>query len=249
MLKVSGLTKRFGGVTALADFDLALSGGEVVALIGPNGAGKTTLFNLLTGFLDPDGGKMLVRGRGLNRIAPHRALGLGLARTFQDLRLIGGITALDNVTLAFPRQRGESLAGLALFPRAVARQERKQRERALELLSRVDLAHKARDLARNLSYGQQKLLTLACVLATGAEMLLLDEPVAGVHPRVIARILALISELAAQGKAVLLIEHDMRAVAQIAQRIVFLDEGRKVSEGPPGDVLKDPRVLEAYLEG
>lgn len=247
MLLARRLSKRFGGVTALDDFSFQVAAGEVVGLIGPNGAGKTTLFNVLTGYLRADAGELEVKGQRLPRPIPHRMLGCGVARTFQGLRLIGGITALDNVLLSFPHQRGEYVSRLWLAPRAIARQERTNTEQAREHLKRVGLAQKETHLARELSYGQQKLLSLACALATGAQIMLLDEPVAGVHPRIIELILALIGELAAGGKAVVLIEHNVRAMERVATRAIFMDQGRKIAEGTPAEVLADERVLEAYL--
>ncbi len=247
-LRTRGLSKRFDGVVALDSFDLEVARGEIVALIGPNGAGKTTLFNVLTGFLRADAGGFELGGRRFTRTVPHQLLRHGVARTFQDLRLIGGLSALDNVLLACPHQRGESLWRLAAAPRAIAAQEREGRELAHQLLGRVGLEAKAGDLARQLSYGQQKLLTMACALATGAGLLLLDEPVAGVHPRIIERILALVRELAAEGRTAVLIEHNVEAVRRVAGRLVFMDQGRKVAEGAPEQVLSDERVLEAYLK-
>ncbi|MCH7472264.1 ABC transporter ATP-binding protein [bacterium] len=247
-LRTRGLTKRFGGLTALDQFNLDIRGGEIVALIGPNGAGKTTLFNVLTGFLRADSGTIEFDGKPVHKVVPHRVLGHGVARTFQGLRLIGRITALENVLLSYTRQRGEHLGWLFAMPRTVSLQELKNRDEAFGLLERVGLAEKAGDLASQLSYGQQKLLTMACVLATAAGVLLLDEPVAGVHPRIIERILVLLRELAGAGKAILLIEHNMRAVEGVAERVVFMDEGCKLAEGTPAEVLRNERVLEAYLK-
>lgn len=249
VMSVHGLTKSFDGVLALDGFDLDVYCGDIVALIGPNGAGKTTLFNIITGFLRADSGIVKVGTDNVTDWVPHRMIRCGVARTFQNLRLIGGISALANVQLSFPHQRGEALVkGLTFSPRATARQERSNRDEAREILAEVGLEEKSDDLAANLSYGQQKLLTMACVLATGADIYLLDEPVAGVHPKLIETILELVRKLASSGKTVVLIEHNIYAVQEVAARAVFMDAGKKIAEGTPTEVLKDERVLEAYLE-
>jgi len=248
-LEVVKLSKTFDGIVALDSFDLEVNPGEIVALIGPNGAGKSTLFNIVTGFLRADSGSVFVRGKNVTNFPPHRMDEVGIARTFQNLRLISGISALANVQLSFPRQNGEHLIrGLTLKPRRVSLEERENREKALELLEDVGLKGKAFDLAGNLSYGQQKLLTLACVLAMGADILLLDEPVAGVAPQLIDIILGKIRALSQAGKTIVLIEHNIYAVEKVADRVVFMDAGRKVAEGTPSEVLTNPQVLEAYLE-
>lgn len=247
VLVADGLSKSFGGVKALDKFSFQAHPGEVVGLMGPNGAGKTTLFNILTGFLRPDAGHAEAGGKRLDSIAPHCILARGVARTFQELRLIGGISALDNVLLGFPGQQGEYLSRLWLVPGRIASQEKRNLVLAHGLLEQVGLAQKHSELAQQLSYGQQKLLTIACMLATGADVLLLDEPVAGVHPKIIKRILALIKGLAGEGRTVVLIEHNTRAMERVATRLIFMDQGVKVAEGTPAAVLADKRVLEAYL--
>jgi ABC-type branched-subunit amino acid transport system ATPase component len=236
-------------VKAVDGLDMEVSRGEIVALIGPNGAGKTTLFNIITGFLRADSGRVEAGGKDITHWHPYRLVEVGVARTFQDLRLIGAVSALANVQLAFPRQLGESLVkGLSLSPRAVASQERGNRDAALAILQEIGLGDKASDLAAHLSYGQQKLLSLACVLATSAEILLLDEPVAGVHPDLIEVILEKIRSLSRAGKTVVLIEHNISAVEKVADRVVFMDAGSKVTEGTPDEVLSYEHVLEAYLD-
>jgi ABC-type branched-subunit amino acid transport system ATPase component len=246
-LSVEGLCKSFDGIHALDDFSCAVDEGETVGLIGPNGAGKTTLFNVLTGFLQADSGSATLDGRRLLGLAPHRMAGVGLARTFQNLRLIRRIGVLDNVLLAFQRQPGEQLSSVFFRPRACRQQEEDNRGAALKLLAHAALADKAGDPAEALSYGQQKLLSLVCCLATGAKLLLLDEPVAGIAPEMIEKILATIRALPAQGKSVLLIDHNLDAVAEVCDRVIFMDAGRKVSEGSPEEVRNDPQVIEAYL--
>lgn len=240
------LCLSFDGTCALADLDLSLSGKGVTAIIGPNGAGKTTLLNVITGFMRPDSGECLLNGRSVRTLPPHRIVRQGVSRTFQDLRLIRQVPVIENVMLGRPGQKGESLPG-ALFRFGVAKQEAENRDRSMELLRFVGLEEKAWDLAGDLSYGQQKLLTLACCLATDASLLLLDEPVAGVHPDVAERILELMGRLASEGKGIVFIEHDLAAVRKAADHVVVMDEGRVFAEGAPDEVLNRPEILEAYV--
>jgi ABC-type branched-subunit amino acid transport system ATPase component len=179
-------------------------------------------------------------------MAPHRIVGLGIARTFQDLRLIRQISVLDNVMLARPNQRGDKLIW-ALLRWGVAEEEWRNRKAALQLLRFVGLEHKTHKLAGELSYGEQKLLTLACCLATEARILLLDEPVSGVHPDLIEKILKLLRELREQGKLVVFIEHNIAAVKEVADRVIVMDEGRIIADGPPAEVLERPEIIEAYV--
>jgi ABC-type branched-subunit amino acid transport system ATPase component len=246
MLRCEGLSKSFDGVHALVDVHLGFPNSGIVAIIGPNGAGKTTLLHVLTGFLRPDAGRCFYGARETTHLPPHRIARLGVGRTFQDLRLILQVPVLENVLLARPAQRGERLwPALSRF--GVAAEEKRNREEALQLLHFVGLEAKASDLAGELSYGQQKLLTLACCLATEAKVLLLDEPVAGVHPEMVTHILALLSQLGTTGKLVIFIEHDLIAVRQIADLIIVMDEGKVIAQGPPHEVLDRPEIMEAYL--
>jgi len=240
------LSKAFDGVQALEAVSLRFPGSGITAVIGPNGAGKTTLLNVMTGFLRPDGGRCFCGRREITRLAPHKIARLGIARTFQDLRLIHQVSVLDNVMLARPGQRGEKL-WWALLRVGVAVQEARNRREALRLLKFVGLAPQAGQLAGELSYGQQKLLTLACCLATGARVLLLDEPVAGVHPEMAARILGLLRQLRDDGKLIVFIEHDIAAVREIADAVVVMDDGRVIAQGPPAQVLERPEIMEAYV--
>lgn len=246
MLRCKGLTKSFDGVHALVDVYLRFPDSGIVALIGPNGAGKTTLLHVLTGFLRPDTGHCFCGEREITHLAPHRIARLGIARTFQDLRLIFQVPVLENVLLVRPAQRGERL-WYALTRFGVATEEARNREVALQLLRFVGLEAKTSDLAGKLSYGQQKLLTLACCLATDAKILLLDEPVAGVHPEMVTQILDLLCQLRTTGKLVVFIEHDLIAVRQIADLVVVMDEGRVIGQGPPHKVLEQSEIMEAYL--
>ena len=245
-LRCVELSKSFDGVRALDHIDLTFPTAGITAIIGPNGAGKTTLINLLTGFLRPDAGKCFLGGQEITRLSPHEIARLGIARTFQDLRLILQVPVLDNVMLARPLQRGETLLG-ALLRIGVAKEESENREAAMVLLRFVGLEERANDLTGKLSYGQQKLLTIACCLATEARLLLLDEPVAGVHPDMVEKIMALMRKLADDGKRILFIEHDISAVRQIADHVIVMDHGRIRAQGPPHEVLENAEVMEAYL--
>lgn len=248
VLEVNGLCRNFDGVRALADFSCELHRGEILGLIGPNGAGKTTLFNVVTGFIPPERGKVSLKDTEITGLAPHRVANLGIARTFQDLRLIRQLSVLDNVLLSFRYQPGERLRDVFFRPKRCREDEAQNRQEAVRLLKEAGLAGKGGDPADDLSYGQQKLLSIVCCLAAGAEVLLLDEPVAGIAPQMRERILGIIRELPAKGKSVILIEHDLDAVMQTCDRVVFMDAGAKVSEGTPEEVRNDPKVIEAYID-
>ncbi len=240
------VSKTFDGIHALVNVDLNLPLRDIVAIVGPNGAGKTTLLNVITGFLQPDSGRCFLGAREITGMAPHQIAALGIVRTFQDLRFIHHVSVLENVMLARPNQRGEKLIW-ALLRWGVAEEERWNRQEALRWLQFVGLEENANELAGDLSYGQQKLLTLACCLATEAHILLLDEPVAGVHPELIEKILGLMQELREQGKLIVFIEHDIAAVREVADRVIVMDEGRIIADGPPADVLDTLEIIEAYV--
>jgi ABC-type branched-subunit amino acid transport system ATPase component len=245
-LRCDKLNKSFDGTRVLAGVNVEFPSSGVIAIIGPNGAGKTTLLNVLTGFLRADSGRFFFDEQELTGLAPHRIARLGISRTFQDLRLISQVTALENVLLARPNQRGERFL-LALLRLGVGKEEASNREEAFKLLDFVGLKDKAGEPAGELSYGQQKLLTLACCLATEARILLLDEPVAGVHSEIVSKILGLLSQLRSQGKLVVFIEHDIAAVRQIADQVIVMDEGKIIAQGKPAEVLEKPEIMEAYL--
>lgn len=248
ILSVQGLSKNFDGVKALTDFSCTVQSGEILGLIGPNGAGKTTFFNVLSGFLAPNGGKVVLEGKDITGAPPYKITRLGISRTFQNMRLIRQISVLDNVLLCFQDQPGEKLRNVFFNWRFCRQRESENREEAMTLLEEAGLAHKADDQAEALSYGQQKLLSLVCCLATHSELLLLDEPVAGIAPEMIERILETIRGLPAKGKSVILIEHNLDAVMEVCDRVVFMDAGAKISEGRPEEVRNDPRVIEAYID-
>ena len=248
VLRINSLSKSFDGVRALANFSCEVCQGEILGLIGPNGAGKTTLFNVVTGFIAPEGGKVSLKSTDITGLAPYRLANRGIARTFQDLRLIRQLSVLDNVLLSFRDQPGERLWNVFFRSKRSRKHEGQNRQEAIRLLEGAGIAEKAGDPAEDLSYGQQKLLSLVCCLAAKAEVLLLDEPVAGIAPEMIEKMLEIIRDLPSKGKSVILIEHNLDAVMQVCDRVVFMDAGAKVSEGTPEQVRNDPKVIEAYID-
>jgi ABC-type branched-subunit amino acid transport system ATPase component len=246
LLRCDGLKKTFDGTRAVAGVTLEFPAKCITAIIGPNGAGKTTLVNLLTGFIRPDDGRCFLGHLDITNIAPHRIAKLGLSRTFQDLRLSQQITALNNVMMARPDQRGEKLF-YALFRLGMGVEETRNHDEALRLLDLVGLQAKANEFAGELSYGEQKLLTLACCLATEAGILLLDEPFSGIHTEVGIQIQELLRKLSQHGKSIIFIEHDISAVRRIADAVIVMDEGKVIAKGAPGEVLERPEIMEAYI--
>lgn len=244
--RCDGVSKSFDSIQAVSGVTLECPSSGITAIIGPNGAGKTTLLNVLTGFLRPNAGRCFLGERETTHLPPHQIARLGVARTFQDLRLISQVTALENVMLAHPNQRGERLVP-ALLRWGVWREEAANREQSMRLLRFVGLEAKATELAGELSYGEQKLLTLACCLATEAQVLLLDEPVSGVAPEMARQVLGFLRQLREQGKLIVFIEHDMEAVRQAADLVIVMDEGKVIAQGPAHDVLERPEIMEAYL--
>ncbi|NTW86286.1 MAG: ABC transporter ATP-binding protein [Holophagaceae bacterium] len=247
MLSIRGIGKHFGGLQVLHDVSIEVPGGAIFALIGPNGAGKTTVFNLVTGLLRPSAGAISFQGQELAGIAPHKITRLGIARTFQNIRIFPDMTLLQNVMVG--RHHLTNYSGLAaLFATPSFREvERRSRERALELLSWVKLDHKAESTADNLSYGEQRKLEFARALATEPKLLLLDEPVAGMNPSEKAVLMEEIRNIRDRGYGVFLIEHDMRFVMNLCDRVAVLNFGRIIAEGAPDEIRNSPEVIEAYL--
>ena len=247
LLEIRGLVKRFLGVTAVDQVDLAVEPGELVSLIGPNGSGKTTLFNCVTGYLAADSGRVLFRGRDLTNVAPHRVARLGVARTFQQVSVFPRLSALENLLVFLQQHQEEHLLARLLRTRRLQRLEAEAVERARRLLDLVGLTDKADAGAGSLSYGQRKLLAFAAALMPDPDLLLLDEPAAAVNPTMINQLKDHILALHRQGKTVLLVEHNMEVVMDISQRVVVLDHGQKIAEGSPEAIRRDPRVIEAYF--
>jgi ABC-type branched-subunit amino acid transport system permease subunit/ABC-type branched-subunit amino acid transport system ATPase component len=247
-LEGRGLEKRFGGIVAVSQLDLQIAPGRITGLIGPNGAGKTTAFNLLTGFLQPDRGEVAYRGESLRGRKPHQIVRLGVARSFQDLKLFTRLTVLENVLVALPRQRGDHLARVYFTPWAVAREERANLAQAMAILEFVGLEARAAELASGLSYADEKLLAIARLLATGAEVLLFDEPLSGLAPNTLRAIQPIFRRLAESGRTLAIIEHNLDVIRELCDVAIFLDEGRKLAEETPARLMQDPVLAERYFK-
>ena len=247
LLDARSITKRFGGVQALKDVSLTINSGEIYGLIGPNGAGKTTLFNVFTGLYPRDGGQVTFAGAALNLESPHAGAAAGIARTFQNIRLFGNMTALENVMVGRHVRTRAGVFSAILRTRAERVEEAAIRRRADELLHYVGIADRADDLARHLSYGDQRRLEIARALATDPKLLALDEPAAGMNATETAALRGLIEGLRKDGLTVLLIEHDVKLVMGLCDRVAVLDYGEKIAEDVPEAVRANPKVIEAYL--
>lgn len=247
LLEVEDLSVRFGGLVAIAELTFLVREGEIVSLIGPNGAGKTTAFNAITGYLQPSAGDVRYRDRRLIGLKPNQIAGLGVVRTFQKTSLFGGNTVFENVLIGLHQKGTQTLPGILFRLPGMRAEERRLREQAREVLGFVGLAHRAEEFASALPYGEQRLLEIAVGLAAGPDMLLLDEPASGMNPAETANFMKMVQQIRDRGITILLVEHDMRMVMGVSDRVVVLNQGEVIAEGSPAAIQRDPEVIRAYL--
>lgn len=247
VVRLEGLRKTFGGLAAVDGVDMRFARGAITALIGPNGAGKTTIFNLITGVIALDAGRVFLRGEDITGQRPHRIVRRGMARSFQDVRVFRQLSVLQNVAMAVPDQAGENILTLALRPIHSREVERRTVAAALEALDFVGLTERSRDIVSDLSFGEQKLVAIARLLATECDVLLLDEPTSGVDPGAVERVIDVVMGLRSLGKTIVLVEHSVHLVERLAEHAYFLNQGRVIAQGTMDDLTSQENLVEIYF--